>query len=99
MGLRPSPAAIAVVIAVPGLLGGQLARAQQLQRTIIGGASRTRFGESVANAGDLDGDQFDDLLVGEPLYDDVANARLGRVCVYSGATGGLLRIHPAITTN
>jgi len=48
------------------------------------------FGAALANAGDVDADGVDDLIVGEPLrYVSVSGATLlakGRVQVYSGAT-------------
>jgi len=48
------------------------------------------FGRSVATAGDVDGDGFDDLLVGEPEATVGAVAYTGRVYVFSGASGGVL---------
>lgn len=48
------------------------------------------FAWSLAAAGDVDGDHVPDLLIGEPLFDGVAND-CGRVVVVSGANGSVLR--------
>jgi hypothetical protein len=56
------------------------------------GADDDSFGGSVANAGDVDGDGVDDLLVGETRYSASAT-RCGRVCVYSGKSHALIRSH------
>ncbi len=56
--------------------------------TIVPTDTNTLFGWSVASAGDFDGDDFDDLLVGEPLWGSPGPAGVGfegRVRVFSGA--------------
>lgn len=45
----------------------------------------TRFGSSVANAGDLNGDGYSDLIVGAPAW----SSSLGRAYVYHGGPTGL----------
>ncbi len=52
------------------------------------GAGFSQLGESVARAGDLDGDGIGDLLVGEPEFDDD-----GRLLVISGVDGSEIRRH------
>lgn len=48
-------------------------------------------GTSLANAGDVDGDGIDDILVGAPDTEDpVSGNKVGAVFVYSGASGSLL---------
>ena len=50
-------------------------------------------GYSIANAGDVDGDGFDDVIVGSPFYDvyfPTGIADAGKVTVRSGATGQTL---------
>jgi len=42
---------------------------------------------SVAAAGDVDGDTFDDIVVGEPEYDTGCAENVGRIRVYYGAVG------------
>ncbi|WP_168210865.1 Ig-like domain-containing protein [Persicimonas caeni] len=48
--------------------------------------SMARFGESVGGAGDVNGDGFDDIIVGAPYY---GNDNEGRAFVYHGSAGGL----------
>ncbi|MEZ5967394.1 MAG: FG-GAP-like repeat-containing protein [Planctomycetota bacterium] len=48
------------------------------------------FGRSLAFAGDVDADGYDDVIVGSPLADVSAN-NAGRVQVYSGRDGHLIR--------
>jgi VCBS repeat protein/FG-GAP repeat protein len=52
----------------------------------------TALGYSVASAGDVDGDGFDEVLVGEPLYsvtEPVEMLAVGRARLYSGSALGL----------
>lgn len=49
------------------------------------------LGHSVAGAGDVDGDGFDDVLIGAPEADPIGFAFAGAVYLHSGATGALLR--------
>ena len=54
---------------------------------VSGGQTGEEFGTSVANAGDVDGDGYDDFLVGAQFYDDsLGNADVGRVSLISGST-------------
>jgi len=48
------------------------------------------FGHSVSLAGDVNGDGFDDLLVGAHLTDPFGVYNAGEAFVFSGANGGLL---------
>ncbi|MCH9032858.1 MAG: FG-GAP repeat protein, partial [candidate division Zixibacteria bacterium] len=48
-----------------------------------------QFGKSVANAGDVNNDGFNDLLVGDPGYDTLSERR-GRAYLFSGADTTLL---------
>jgi hypothetical protein len=47
------------------------------------------FGNSVASAGDINGDGYSDVIIGAPNYDDGANAAEGRAFVYHGSPAGL----------
>jgi FG-GAP repeat len=58
--------------------------------TRLAGRTGDTFGASVASAGDLNGDGYDDILVGSP-YDPTRSAR---VYVYYGNPGGSLEATP-----
>ncbi len=55
------------------------------------GENNVRFGSSVAAMSDMNGDGTPDYLVGSLLSPDVSNVLFGKVRLYSGATGGILR--------
>ena len=65
-----------------------------LLRTLEGTSSGARLGHSVACAGDVDGDGFDDVLVGSPYETHSGGTEAGRVQVFSGFDGSLLNDHP-----
>ncbi|MFN2225268.1 MAG: integrin alpha, partial [Anaerolineae bacterium] len=48
----------------------------------------SRFGNSVGTAGDVNGDGFDDVIIGAPVSDEVQDNE-GRVFVYYGSEAGL----------
>jgi hypothetical protein len=56
----------------------------------VGPSPQSRFGQSVAGAGDIDGDGYDDFIIGAPFASPNALARAGSAFVYSGATGQLI---------
>jgi hypothetical protein len=53
-----------------------------------GDQDRASFGQSVATAGDVNGDGYDDVIVGAPNYDAEVNGE-GRALVYYGSAAGL----------
>ena len=55
-----------------------------------GQAANEQLGESVSGAGDVDGDGFDDLIVGAPQGNPGGLTKAGFAYVYSGATGTLI---------
>ncbi len=57
--------------------------------TINGPAANDNFGKAVAGAGDVNGDGFDDFVVGAPFH-DTGGANSGRLFVYSGFDGSQL---------
>lgn len=57
---------------------------------IDGDAASDRFGASVAGAGDVNNDGFEDLIVGAPDDSDVFNLGPGYARVYSGVDGSTL---------
>src|SRR5215831_5700807 len=62
---------------------GSSAGSFTLQATLTAGDATSGFGAAIAPAGDINGDGFDDLLVGQPTR----NAAAGRVWVYLGSGG------------
>ncbi len=56
--------------------------------SVDGGQAFERFGEAVANAGDVNGDGFGDLIIGAPLH-DAGQTDEGRAWVHEGSPGGL----------
>ncbi len=52
--------------------------------TLTGGATSDRFGSSVAGAGDLNHDGYDDVMVGAYYY----SSAVGRAYVFSGSASG-----------
>jgi hypothetical protein len=53
-------------------------------------SAETWFGDSVSSAGDVNGDGFDDLIVGAPWADHGGFSRAGSAFFYSGLDGSLL---------
>ena len=62
---------------------------QSILHTFVGGAYADFFGFSAAGAGDVDGDGFDDLIIGAP-GDDTAGVDAGSAVVHSGRDGSVL---------
>lgn len=60
-------------------------------RTLEGEAAGDWFGWSVGPAGDADNDGFADFAIGAPRVDGLGGTDCGRVYVYSGQSGILLR--------
>jgi PKD repeat protein len=58
-------------------------------QTILGDQSDSEFAYRLAGAGDVNGDGFDDLLVGAPIYRHDGADELGKVFVYLGSAQGL----------
>jgi len=67
----------------------------ELRSHVSGAAYEDIYGGSLANAGDLDGDGVDDLLIGSPWHGRGGSGAqfTGAVFVHSGATGQLIRRH------
>src|SRR6185503_9450467 len=53
------------------------------------GLFNSAFGTSVASAGDVNHDGYDEVIVGAPLYDNAGFSDQGRVFVYPGSASGL----------
>jgi len=55
-----------------------------------GGSSGDKLGFAVNGAGDVDGDGFDDVIVGADGYDGASSNNIGAAFVFSGLNGNLL---------
>ena len=51
----------------------------------FGGKAETQFGMSVGGAGDVNGDGYDDLIVGAPIFKSDNKTPTGKAAVYHGA--------------
>ncbi|MDF1837646.1 MAG: hypothetical protein P1V35_07255 [Planctomycetota bacterium] len=71
------------------LAGADSAQAQTLLQRLHADPTAMQFGMSVDFAGDVDGDGFDDLVVGAPASAP-STGGIGAVEVFSGATGARL---------
>jgi hypothetical protein len=79
---------------IAGAPGGDRARVWdgatgEVLLELEGGQEGEAFGSNVSDLGDLDGDGFDDVLVGAPGHDG-AHEDAGAAYVFSGRTGDLL---------
>src|SRR5262245_47528980 len=66
--------------------------------TIESNQAYAEFGLGVASAGDVNGDGYDDLIVGAYMYDDGVEVDEGRAYLYLGSPTGL-QIVPAWTAD
>lgn len=55
---------------------------------LCGDTDKERFGSSMASAGDLNGDGYNDVIIGAPFYSGGKRCE-GRVCIYYGSQSGL----------
>lgn len=82
-----------VIIGAPGqdrayvYYGGPNGLSGTAFRRVVSAEPLERFGESVSTAGDVNGDGYDDVIIGAPDYAE--EYRGGRVLVYYGSAGGL----------
>ncbi len=70
-----------------GSAGGVVARTEDKIVTPTGAAG-DYFGYAVSGAGDVDGDGFDDVIIGAPLVDS-SGSNAGAAYVYLGSSGGI----------
>ncbi len=54
-----------------------------------GGQAGAAFGSAVSTAGDINGDGFDDVIIGAPMLDTAAGEDTGAAYVYLGSASGL----------
>ena len=55
------------------------------------GSNPSNFGFSIASAGDVNGDGYPDIIVGDPLWSSLPQCGQGRVLIFSGLDGTVLR--------
>jgi hypothetical protein len=67
-------------------------------QSAAGGSESSWFGGSVGTVGDLNGDGYSNITIGEPAYSTIPYAREGRAYVYQGA-GGLGSAYCAANPN
>jgi len=63
--------------------------ASEIKLTASDGASAYYFGWSVAGAGDMDGDGYDDVVVGAIFSADYSGTNSGAAYTYLGSSGGI----------
>ncbi len=93
--MRAVPMAGILLVLLACVLLAPAVRAQTTLHGFQGSTPGEAHGYSVANAGDVDADGFDDIVVGSPFYDRfVFPSQIlpdaGRAVVRSGATGAVL---------
>ncbi len=54
--------------------------------TLLGANTEDRFGYSVSTAGDVNGDGYDDVIVGAPFYDFLTLTTVGRAYIFYGGS-------------
>ncbi len=70
-------------------LGSSVGLAPTPAWTQEGDQASARYGFSVASAGDVNGDGFDDVIVGSPDWKNLSDDIVGHVWVYHGSSSGL----------
>ena len=90
---KPTVPTRAVAAALAGLAASVPLHADVVEFVPPGAQVSGHFGDAVAGIPDLNGDDLDDVLVGAPDEDHFGFTDNGRVIVYSGRTGGQVRIH------
>ena len=72
-------------------LGGVQGVSETPAWTFEGAGTNSHLGTMVAGAGDVNGDGFPDVVIGEPLYSDEGHPERGRVLLFLGGKAGLSR--------
>ncbi len=70
-------------------LGSASGLAASAAWTVTGDQLNAKFGQSLATAGDVDGDGYADVMVGQPDYSTTSEPNEGRALLYLGSASGL----------
>lgn len=70
-------------------LGGGQGVSEAPAWTFEGAGTNSHLGTMVAGAGDVNGDGFADIVIGEPLYSDEGHPERGRALLFLGGKSGL----------
>jgi len=81
------------------LLAASTATAQYVRQEEFGGQTTEFYGYAVANVGDVDSDGIDDFAVGARGYAAGHGSFNGRVDLFSGASGAMIRSHFGVSPN
>ncbi|MFO0827278.1 MAG: FG-GAP-like repeat-containing protein [Phycisphaerales bacterium] len=85
-----------ITLAIGGVLAAAVAAAAPADTITLDSSNPTgggEYGDSVALIGDINNDGYPDVMVGAPDEDIPGVTEAGRVYIYSGKTGNLIRTH------
>ncbi|HMN96955.1 MAG TPA: hypothetical protein PKC43_10700 [Phycisphaerales bacterium] len=85
--------ALGIAGAVAALLSATASAIDMVALVSPNEAAQGYFGTSVSGIPDVDGDGIDDVIVGAPGENGLGVVSSGRVYIFSGATGMLIRAH------
>ncbi len=91
-------ASLGIGAALLGTIASPLAVAQVAAAEAHGKVDFGRYGFPIASVGDLDGQLGEELLAGDIRAKDTAGKQVGRVDVWSGISGSLVRTHDGVAS-